>query len=111
MITYKKPSLRSVIIPGEHSRAVTMYFLNPSACFLLCFLGVIPLIAAQPVKHAALQRLHHHHTHHLHSRVQKSLQDAGIEKIVRELGKSDLINRGTDPHQDDIMEKVSRSTR
>lgn len=87
-----------------------MYLLHPIVCFLLCFFGVVPHTAAQPVKHTALQRLHHHHTHHLHSQAQKTLQDAGIENIVRELEKSDLIISRTDPHGDNMAEKTSRIT-
>lgn len=87
-----------------------MYFLSPIVCLLLCFFGLVPHIAAQPVKHIALQRLHHHHTHHLQHQVQKTLQDARIQNIVRELEKSDLISSWTDPHGKDIAEKASRAT-
>lgn len=85
-----------------------MYPLNPIVCF---FFAIVPHIAAQPVGRTALQRLHHHHTHHLYHQVQKTLQDAGIQKIVRDLERSDLlISSWTDLHGDDMVEKASRVT-
>lgn len=87
-----------------------MYPLNPIVCFLLYFFGIVPHIAAQPLKRIALQRLHHHHTHHLHHQVQKNLEVAEIQKIVRELEKSDLISSWTDTHRDDMVQKASRIT-
>lgn len=86
-----------------------MYLLHPIVCFLLCCFGIVPSTAAQPVKRDTLQRLHHHHTRHLHHQMQRNLQDAGTQKIVRELEEPDLpISSGTDPHGDYVVEKASR---